>query len=178
MEGVEVDGESISPEEVESDAECLSSHRQCNSRAVSKPCLTPEQARDSRRSSAPLERSTKRTRNLQLPRAPQLPKEHIKIILSPRDGLDVKKLSDTHIRDAVFTAADIAPRKAEEDILQTNPTKNIVIISTPTMANAEKYNSIRKLQVDDSIYEATAYAAPPEDSQRGHSPHPFIRLGG
>lgn len=167
MEGVEVDGESISPEEFESDAGWLSSHRQRNSRAVSKLRLTPEQARDSRRSSTPLGRSTKRTRNSQPPRAPQLPKEHIKIILRPRDGLDVRKLSDAHIRDAVFTAANIVPREAEEDILRTNPTKNIVLISTPTMANAEKYNSIRKLRVDDTIYETTAYAAPPEDTVKG-----------
>lgn len=166
---VEVDGESISPEEFESDAGWLSSHRQRNSRAISKLCLTTEQpARDGRRSSTPATKlSTKRSRNSQPPRAPQLPKEDIKIILRPRDGLNVKKLSDAQIRDAVFAAASVTGDEAEEDILRSNPTKNIVIISTPTMANAEKYNSIRKLRVGDAVYETVAYAAAPEDTVKG-----------
>ncbi|KAH9361160.1 hypothetical protein HPB48_003022 [Haemaphysalis longicornis] len=165
MEVVEVNGESISAEEFESDAGWLSSHRQRNSRAISKLCLTAEQLATARRSSTPATKhSTKRSRNSQPPRAPQLPKEDIKIIPRPRDGLNVKKLSDAQIRDAVFAAASFTRDEAEEDILQSNPTKNIVIISTPTMVNAEKYNSIRKLRVGDAVYETVAYAAPPEDT--------------
>ncbi|XP_077528376.1 uncharacterized protein LOC144140039, partial [Haemaphysalis longicornis] len=166
---IEVDGDSISSEEFESDAGWLSSHRQRNSRAISKLCLTTEQpARGGRRSSTPATKLfTKRSRNSQPPRAPQLPKEDIKIILRPRDGLNVKKLSDAQIRDAVFAAASVTRDEAEEDILRSNPTKNIVIISTPTMANTEKYNSIRKLRVGDAVYETVAYAAAPEDTVKG-----------
>ncbi|KAH9380799.1 hypothetical protein HPB48_020247 [Haemaphysalis longicornis] len=66
-----------------------------------------------------------------------------------------------------LAAATVTRDEAEEDILRSNPTKNIVIISMPTMTNAEKYNSIRKLRVGDAIYETVAYTVPPEDTVKG-----------
>ncbi|KAH9376788.1 hypothetical protein HPB48_017870 [Haemaphysalis longicornis] len=146
------------------DAGWLSSHRQRNSQAISKLCLTAEQARDGRRSSTP---ATKHSTNRERNSCARALRGVFEIILRSRDGLNVKKLSDAQIRAAVFAAASVTRDEAEEDILRSNPTKNIVIISTPTMVNAAKYNSIRKLRVSDAVYETVAYAAPPEDTVKG-----------
>ncbi|KAH7937048.1 hypothetical protein HPB49_007565 [Dermacentor silvarum] len=56
---------------------------------------------------------------------------------------------------------------AEDDIYRSCVEKNVIVISTPRMANAEKYNRIRELQIGDTHYEATAYAAPPADTYKG-----------
>ncbi|KAH9378775.1 hypothetical protein HPB48_011179 [Haemaphysalis longicornis] len=53
------------------------------------------------------------------------------------------------------------------DIVRTNPTQNIVIISTPKIGNAEKYNALREIRISDKTYEIRAYATAPEDTTKG-----------
>ncbi|KAH9360099.1 hypothetical protein HPB48_003843 [Haemaphysalis longicornis] len=112
----------------------------------------------------------KRKQAIRLPRQPRLPKEDIKIVLRPRDGLDVAKLNDAQIRDGVLSAAAIKKEEAEDDLLQTSPKQNIIVVSTPNMARAEKYNKIRQLCFGEHSYEITAYAAPPGGHYQGSDP--------
>ncbi|KAM7290262.1 hypothetical protein ISCGN_026909 [Ixodes scapularis] len=98
---------------------------------------------------------------------PALPREDIKIILRPREGLDVTKVSSARLRDGVFCAIGLKEQDAEGDLLRVNPEKNIIVTSTPSMDRAKKYNPISKICIADKTYEVTAYAAPPEDTAKG-----------
>lgn len=171
MEGVAVEGETISAEEYEDDAGWLTSHRRRNSRALSRlgsptknsagnlaaGCGTPARPPQGQES----HRLPKRLRQ------PRLPKEDIKIVIRPRDGLDVTKVSDAQLRDSVFCAAEIPSSQVSEDILRSDSHQNIIIVSTPALARAEKYNKIRELRIGDACYATCAYIAPPEDTSKG-----------
>ncbi|XP_077550568.1 uncharacterized protein LOC144163645 [Haemaphysalis longicornis] len=171
MDVVEVEGEAISPEDFENDTGWLSSHRKRSGKALARLNLAQN---DSQRqpgtgsaSSVSKTPEPKRKQAIRLPRQPRLPKEDIKIVLRPRDGLDVAKLNDAQIRDGVLSAAAIKKEEAEDDLPRTSPKQNIIVVSTPKMAHAEKYNGIRQLCFGKHSYEITAYAAPPEDTTKG-----------
>ncbi|KAH9373019.1 hypothetical protein HPB48_003397 [Haemaphysalis longicornis] len=100
-------------------------------------------------------------------RQPRLPKEDIKIVLRRRDGLNVRKHSNAQLRDAINSATALQPSDVEMDIVRTNPTQNILIISTRKIGNAEKYNALREIRISDKIYEIRAYATAPEGTTKG-----------
>ncbi|KAH9372875.1 hypothetical protein HPB48_012750 [Haemaphysalis longicornis] len=65
-------------------------------------------------------------------RLPRLPREHIRIIVRPRDGLDV--------------------RKTEGDIVCPNVAQNIVVISTRATKNANAYAGIQQIRISEGSY--------------------------
>lgn len=170
MEVVEVEGEDISPEDFHNDAGWLSCHKQrrqstystlsSTTRRPDAGCIgaptRPQGSGNSPRSRLPVRY-----------RQPRLPRDDIKIVLRPRDGLDVSKHSDAQLRDAISNAAALQPSDVEMDIVRTNPTQNILIISTPKMGNAEKYNELREIRISDKTYAIKAYATAPEDTTKG-----------
>lgn len=163
MNCVEVEGEEISPEEFTAEAGWLTSHRQRGSRAIDNIGL---RATGTVKDGAG-GRTTRKPRYRQRPQLPALPREDIKIILRPREGLDVTKVSSAGLRDGVFRAIRLAEQEAEGDLLRVNPEKNLIVISTPSMKRAEKYNSISEICIAGRNYQVTAYAAPPEDTAKG-----------
>ncbi|KAH9378554.1 hypothetical protein HPB48_018721 [Haemaphysalis longicornis] len=52
------------------------------------------------------------------------------------------------------------------DIVRTNHTENIVIISPFKMENAEKYNALKEIRISHKTYEIRAYATAPEDTTK------------
>ncbi|KAG0415526.1 hypothetical protein HPB47_007307 [Ixodes persulcatus] len=166
MDYVEVADEDISPEECTAEAGWLVSHRQRGTRALNKLGLTAtstakNDAGGRTESRKPCQRHRKQRQQ------PALPREDIKVILRPREGLDVTKVSSARLRDGVFCAIGLKEQEAEGDLLRVNPDKNIIVTSTPSMDRAKKYNSISKICIAGKTYELTTYAAPPEDTAKG-----------
>ncbi|KAH7964748.1 hypothetical protein HPB49_001139 [Dermacentor silvarum] len=73
-------------------------------------------------------------------RMPQLPKEHRKIIVRPRGGLNLNKVSTTAIGEAIVEAAGLTEDQAKGDIVCPNFTQSIVVVSTPDFDHAERKN--------------------------------------
>ncbi|KAG0418625.1 hypothetical protein HPB47_004702 [Ixodes persulcatus] len=165
MKVVEVEGTDITPEKLTKEAGWLDSYRNRNPRILAELGLTAEKT--SKTAGAGAVRTRYSTKKPQLPRQPQLPREDIQIMVRPPDGLNISKLSDALIRDGVLRAATVTIAEAEDDIYRSCVGKNIIVISSPGIANAEKYNRIRELQFGDTHYEATAYATPPADTSKG-----------
>lgn len=135
-----MEGEPISPEEITEEAGWLTSHRRRGARAIANMNLTPRgQDAGSARSTNQRPRAQQQLRRQRrTPRQPHLPKEDIKIVLRPREGLDVTKMSLAGLRDGVLSATGLACEEAEEDVLRIHTTKNIIVASTPSMERAEK----------------------------------------
>ncbi|KAH9383245.1 hypothetical protein HPB48_024362 [Haemaphysalis longicornis] len=65
-------------------------------------------------------------------RLPRLPREHVRIIVRPRDGLDVRKENHYAIMQAFVRAAGIAPEAAKADIICPNVVQNTLVNATPS----------------------------------------------
>ncbi|KAG0427807.1 hypothetical protein HPB47_025169 [Ixodes persulcatus] len=101
------------------------------------------------------------------PLPPHLPREDLKIVVRPRNGLNVSELSEAQLRDCIARATGIEPEQAADDILRASPKQNTFVISTPSVTRAEAYAKIRELPVGGASYEAMAYATPPDNTSRG-----------
>ncbi|XP_077544519.1 uncharacterized protein LOC144156311 [Haemaphysalis longicornis] len=172
MERIEVDGESISPEDLSEAAGWLTSHRRRSARALAKLGLasggcSSKPVTASQPSSNTSRLNTQACRSQRLSRQPPLPSEDIKIVLRPREGLDITKISQAGLRDGVLRSAGISYDEAADDILRTNVVKNVIVASTPSMGRAKKYTAIQELRFGDITYKVSAYAAPPEDTVKG-----------
>ncbi|KAH9366073.1 hypothetical protein HPB48_018094 [Haemaphysalis longicornis] len=95
------------------------------------------------------------------PRLPALPREDIKTVIRPRDGLNTSRVSYAQLRDGVLRAAAVSTERTSDDIFRLQPGQNILVVSTPTMENAKKYCSIKEIQVGSQTYATTAYVTPP-----------------
>ncbi|KAH9371885.1 hypothetical protein HPB48_019329 [Haemaphysalis longicornis] len=160
MEPVVVQGEDISPDMVTPERGWLECYRQRGART-----LQQHQSAQPSSSTAKQDKSSRQPRKPIRP--PQLPREHLKIIIRPRNGLDVTKAGMAELRDAILRAAVLQTNEAREDIMRTNPEKNIVVVSTPSLVRAEKYNAIASLSLHDLEYPTTSYAASPEGTSKG-----------
>ncbi|KAL1419589.1 hypothetical protein MTO96_025252 [Rhipicephalus appendiculatus] len=69
-------------------------------------------------------------------RMPNLPKEGIKIVVRPQGGLDMFKVGVTA---AIFATASMTEEQSAEDTVCPNSHQNIVVISIPKRANADRY---------------------------------------
>ncbi|KAH7954618.1 hypothetical protein HPB49_020238 [Dermacentor silvarum] len=82
--------------------------------------------------------STFKNRIVKASRMPQLPQEHSKIVIRPRGGLNLSKVSTTAIGVAVIEASGLTPEQAREDVVCPNFTQNIVVVSTPDPSHAAR----------------------------------------
>ncbi|XP_070389593.1 uncharacterized protein [Dermacentor albipictus] len=74
---------------------------------------------------------------------PQLPEEHRKIIIRPRGGLNLNKVSTTTTGSAFIEASRLTEEEAREDVVCPNFTQNILVVSTPKPEHAAKTRSPR-----------------------------------
>ncbi|KAH7981201.1 hypothetical protein HPB49_022362 [Dermacentor silvarum] len=168
---VVVEGEIISPEDFKADAGWMESHRQRRAKILED--LNVEARKDNKNRNQDAEQreaARGRPRHRKQPQAlrlPELPKDDIKIILRPKEGLNVSKTSHVSLRDSILNAAGIHVNDAIIDTLRTNNFKNIIMISTPDMARARRYNGIKAIVIQEKRYEIIAYATSPEDTAKG-----------
>ncbi|KAH7965111.1 hypothetical protein HPB49_003426 [Dermacentor silvarum] len=100
-------------------------------------------------------------------RMPQLPEEHSKIIIRPRGGLNLNKVSTTAIGAAVIEASGLTAEQAREDVVCPNFTQNIVVVSTPKPERAAKYVRIKSFKIVETEYEVNAYETAPHATCKG-----------
>lgn len=101
------------------------------------------------------------------PKEPELPRDDIKLIMRPRNGLDLRKCSPAEILNRVRRAAGMEAPPTEDDVLCINAVRNVFLISTPDMDRAGKYRTVQRIQLRDRIHEISTYVAPPEGSAKG-----------
>ncbi|KAH9374045.1 hypothetical protein HPB48_005314 [Haemaphysalis longicornis] len=138
-----------------------------NEAAEPKPRLTD---RDSRNQEGGRREQAHKIQNqlgVRRPRLPALPREDIKIVIRPRDGLNTSRVSYAQLCDGVLHAAAVSTERVSDDIFRLQPGQNILVVSTPTMENAKKYCSIKEIQVGSQTYATTAYVTPPDDTSKG-----------
>ncbi|KAH7951979.1 hypothetical protein HPB52_016324 [Rhipicephalus sanguineus] len=80
-------------------------------------------------------------------RLPPLPTDHHRVIVRPGGGLDVPA--------------------AEEDIVCTNDTQNIFVISTPSLQTAEAYAKVRAIVLMERAHPVSAYVVASGTTSRG-----------
>ncbi|KAH7981273.1 hypothetical protein HPB49_022861 [Dermacentor silvarum] len=85
-------------------------------------------------------------------RMPELPEEHQKIIVRPRNGLDLRKASHYGVSTAIFRAAGISSMEAETDVVCPN-------VVTEKESNAKKLLRIKSILVNGKEHEVNVYAA-------------------
>lgn len=100
-------------------------------------------------------------------RLPRLPKDHYRVVVRPKGGMDVRKVSGIKVTQALVMAACLGPPQAEEDIVCANEMQNIFVISTPHARNAEAYAKVKQIRVGETLHEVSTYVTPPGDTCRG-----------
>ncbi|KAG0432639.1 hypothetical protein HPB47_020649 [Ixodes persulcatus] len=100
-------------------------------------------------------------------RMPRLPKEHFRVIVRPRGGLNVKNVSQVKIAHALVTAAGLSFTKAAEDIICPNAVQNILVVSTPSENNAKTDARVEAISIGSAIYEVSSYLAAPDNTCKG-----------
>lgn len=68
---------------------------------------------------------------------PRLPTGDFKIVIRPRGGLQLSKLSLTELDKAVYEAAEIPYEERETDTICPNNFQNILVVSTPNQGHAD-----------------------------------------
>ncbi|XP_054917180.2 uncharacterized protein [Dermacentor andersoni] len=108
-----------------------------------------------------------KNRVIRASRMPQLPEQHSKIIIRPRGGLNLNKVSTTTIGSAVIEASGLTEDEAREDVVCPNFTQNIIVVSTPKPEHAAKYVRIKSFKIMEAEYEVNAYEAAPHATCKG-----------
>ncbi|KAL1434708.1 hypothetical protein MTO96_011409 [Rhipicephalus appendiculatus] len=102
-------------------------------------------------------RSTLKKRVIASSRMPDLPEDHRRIVIRPRDGLDLRKAGHCKVAEAIMSAAKITYDAAGEDIVCPNVIQNIVVVSTPLEEHAKNYVRIKEIKVGEKVYNVNAY---------------------
>ncbi|KAH7961657.1 hypothetical protein HPB52_011104 [Rhipicephalus sanguineus] len=97
-------------------------------------------------------------------RMPPVPKEHIKIVIRPRGGLNITKTGPTVIGRAIVEAAGLNSSETNEDVICPNYQQNIMVASTPERHNADKYSRIGLIQIGGKDFKVSAYETAPHST--------------
>ncbi|KAH6936336.1 hypothetical protein HPB50_016197 [Hyalomma asiaticum] len=102
---------------------------------------------------------------LRASKRPRLPRDDIKIVVRPKDGLDIRKTCGTSLDEAIGQEAGVA----DEEVITIcpNPTQNILVISTPDEKTATKIAKIKFLTINGKKHETNAYVSAPEQMAKG-----------
>ncbi|XP_075734171.1 uncharacterized protein LOC142775837 isoform X1 [Rhipicephalus microplus] len=164
-----VEGEAISPEEANGPGWITAYNRKpskskANQSQDARPTSTRGRRRDSGRTAEP--RSAYQ-RLVATSRLPQLPRDTYRIIVRPRDGLNVAKITPVQFEQALAMAAALAPQDLMEDSICPNVTQNIFVVCTPIERNARAYTMVQQLRLRDTLYRVAVYPAPPDNTCKG-----------
>ncbi|KAH7934425.1 hypothetical protein HPB51_029193 [Rhipicephalus microplus] len=100
-------------------------------------------------------------------RLPPLTTDHHRVIVRPGGGLDVRRCNKFKFLQALLLAARLPPTAAEEDIVCTNDTQNIFVISTPSLQTAETYAKVQGIVLMEREHPVSAYVAASGTTSRG-----------
>ncbi|KAL1444653.1 hypothetical protein MTO96_045469 [Rhipicephalus appendiculatus] len=100
-------------------------------------------------------------------RMPYMPKDHFKIILRPRGGINISKMGSTKVGKGIIEAAGLGSDQTTSDIICPNVSQNIMVASTSERENAERYVRIRSIDLGGCNYEINANEAAPDNTCKG-----------
>lgn len=100
-------------------------------------------------------------------RPPKMTRDHILIIVKPRGGLDVRKVSTIRLAQALAMAAALAQAEVGKDIVCPNTAQNILVVSTPVRKNACAYTVFQQIRLREGTYHAEAYLATLDNTCNG-----------
>ncbi|KAH9378391.1 hypothetical protein HPB48_017179 [Haemaphysalis longicornis] len=110
--------------------------------------------------------SLKRGRQ-QVRKAPELPPTDIKVVMRPKNNLDLNKTRQATLFDSICSRAGIPRENAAEETLRINPPRNVLLVSTPSIATAKMYDGITQITIGTCTHDISAYIAPPEGTAKG-----------
>ncbi|KAH7941486.1 hypothetical protein HPB49_014337 [Dermacentor silvarum] len=101
-------------------------------------------------------------------RPPPLPKQHLKVILRPREGLVFSKWPTPVIARAVLTAGGYPRTTPTQNlIVRIESKQNIAVVSTSSEDMEARIRDINTVHLGAKEYAVATYIAPPADSARG-----------
>ncbi|KAH7975111.1 hypothetical protein HPB49_023710 [Dermacentor silvarum] len=98
---------------------------------------------------------------------PPLPSHEIKIIIRPKGALNSAKIGSPTVTAAVFQAAQLSPADIQQDTVCPNTQQNIVVVTTPSPQNADRYVCIKSIQINGFTHDVNAYETAAEDTTKG-----------
>ncbi|KAM7285736.1 uncharacterized protein ISCGN_032621 [Ixodes scapularis] len=104
-------------------------------------------------------------RGAKMPRV--LPREAIKVIMRPRGGLDLSRVSIVKVMCAIGKAARVEMEDMGKDTLCPNVQQNIVVVCTEDEQRARRYANVEVLVVEGKSFETKAYVAAPYGTTKG-----------
>ncbi|KAH7978642.1 hypothetical protein HPB49_006258 [Dermacentor silvarum] len=102
---------------------------------------------------------------LRASRMPRLPRDDFKIIVRPKDGLNIRNTCGLSLDEAIRKEAVVGDD--EMITICPNPTQNILVISTPDETTATKIAMIKVLTINGKRHETNAYVSAPEQMVKG-----------
>ncbi|KAH8035407.1 hypothetical protein HPB51_005131 [Rhipicephalus microplus] len=100
-------------------------------------------------------------------RLPPLPTDHHRVIVHPGGGLDVRRCNKLKFLQALPLAARLPPMAAGEDIVCTNDTQDIFVISPANLQTAEAYAKVRGIFLTEREHSVSAYVVASGPTSRG-----------
>lgn len=94
-----------------------------------------------------------------------LPATDVKIVLRPRGGLALAKLSLAVLADTIQQHANVEPNG--EDQIRIQAKSNFIVISTPSEARAMNYSRISSLLIGEHRYDVAAHVPAPANTSLG-----------
>ncbi|KAH8041935.1 hypothetical protein HPB51_019635 [Rhipicephalus microplus] len=85
------------------------------------------------------------------------------IIVRPRGGMGVRKISQIKVAQALAMAAHLAPAETEDDIVSANVVQNNFVFSTPTENNVRAYARVEVFLVGSTQYDVNSYLVAPDN---------------
>ncbi|KAH8021755.1 hypothetical protein HPB51_016819 [Rhipicephalus microplus] len=165
MNVVEIEGETLSPEEYNDTQGWVVAQER---RKKAKGKRNAEPATNAGGASMEASRRLKDVLHRRpVPKEPQLPEDDYKVVIRPGGGLDLTRQILALIRNCVLRAAKVQPDIAGEDTLRINMRQNTMILSTPSLANAKEYSNIKETMINNKSYATAAYVTAPENTSKG-----------
>lgn len=164
MDAVEVDRTEITPEDATLEAGWISSHRKKQRKNASN---APTSSIPQNSISGIVMSNLSSQRPARKPRQPRLPDNHVKVVIRPRDDLNLSKMGEAQVRAATLRELDLNATLLKEDIYRTCVETNLIVVSTPHLSNTVIYSRITKLQVETKTYDVRAYVTSPDNSAKG-----------
>lgn len=102
-------------------------------------------------------------------RPPPLPKEDYKVVVRPREALNLAKWPVTQVSISIFEAGGFSIGHPSTRNLKSrvDTIQNIVTVSTPELEVAKKIRSLTAINLGGREYTVAAYVTAPDDSAKG-----------
>ncbi|KAH6924898.1 hypothetical protein HPB50_025913 [Hyalomma asiaticum] len=161
------------PEEVEASewlTQVNKSHEARTSKGTTAPRLPAPRTDDlpTDRSLTPRQRGRRLALNSVASKQPRLPSDAFKLIVRPRGGLLLSKITNFQLFEAVSTAANFSKASIRgKDLIQVNPKQNKFTYCTPAVQRAERVLPLKELVIEAHTYEISVYCARDESQRRG-----------